>query len=89
MQENGILLSQGLVKIKLLRTMFDGKMAGILSGAGGAHCQLCTATFEQLHDVELIRDGYPINRSITAAKELFQSVNEEEFLSLVPMTVLD
>ncbi|KAI6661279.1 Dna-mediated transposase [Oopsacas minuta] len=82
MEENGIPLSQGLVRIKLLRTMFDGKMAGILSGAGGAHCQLCTATFKQLHDVELIRDGFPINRSITSAKELFQSVNEVEFLSL-------
>ncbi|KAI6648997.1 hypothetical protein LOD99_6880 [Oopsacas minuta] len=82
MEENGILLSQGLVRIKLLRTMFDGKMAGILSGAGGAHCQLCIPTFKQLHDVELIRDGFPINRSITSAKELFQSVNEVEFLSL-------
>ncbi|KAI6650537.1 hypothetical protein LOD99_7588 [Oopsacas minuta] len=82
MEENGIPLSQGLVRIKLLRTMFDGKMAGILSGAGGAHCQLCTATFKQLHDVELIRDGFPINRSLTSAKELFQSVNEVEFLSL-------
>ncbi|KAI6648498.1 hypothetical protein LOD99_8130 [Oopsacas minuta] len=82
MEENGIPLSQGLVRIKLPRTMFDGKMAGILSGAGGAHCQLCTATFKQLHDVELIRDGFPINRSITSAKELFQSVNEVEFLSL-------
>ena len=82
MEENGILLSQGLVRIKLLRTMFDGKMGGILSGAGGAHCQLCTETFKQLHDVELIRDGFPINRSITSAKELFQSVNEVEFLSL-------
>ena len=38
----------------------------------GAHCQLCTATFQQLHDVELILDSYPINRSITAAKELFR-----------------
>ncbi|KAI6659668.1 hypothetical protein LOD99_14591 [Oopsacas minuta] len=82
LEENGIPLSQRLVRIKLLRTMFDGKMAEILSGAGGAHCQLCTATFKQLHDVELIRDGFPINRSITSAKELFQSVNEVEFLSL-------
>ena len=82
MEENGMLLSQGLVRINLLRTMFDGKMAGIPSGAGGAHCQLCTATFKQLHDVELIREGFPINRSVTLAKELFQSVNEVEFLSL-------
>ena len=56
--------------------MFDGKMGGLLSGAGGAHCQLCTATFKQLHDLELIREGFPINRSISAAKEIFDSVKD-------------
>ena len=82
MQENGIHLAEVIVRVKLIRSMFDGKMAGILSGAGGAHCQLCTATFKQLHDIDLIRDGFPINRSISAAKELLNSVNKEEFLSL-------
>ena len=82
LQENGITLPQGIVKVKLVRSMFDGKMAGILSGVVGAHCQLCTATFKQLHDLELIREGFPINRSISAAKEIFHSVNKEEFLSL-------
>ena len=82
LQENGITFPQGIVKVKLVRSMFDGKMAGLLSGAGGAHCQLCTATFKQLHDLELIREGFPINRSISAAKEIFDSVNKEEFLSL-------
>ena len=77
LQENGITLPQGIVKVKLVRSMFDGKMAGILSGAGGAHCQLCTANFKQLHDFELIREGFPINRSISAAKEIFDSVNKE------------
>ena len=81
---NGVSLSegQGVVKVKVIRSMFDSKMAGILSGSGGAHCLLCTANFKQLHDIELIRDGFPINRSISAAKEIFAAVNKEEFLSL-------
>ena len=54
-----------------IRSMFDGKMSGILSGAAGAKCQLCTVTFDQLHDLEFIRSGFPINRSISAAKEIF------------------
>ena len=62
--------------------MFDGKMSGILTGAGGAKCQLCTASHKELHDVELIRSGFPINRTITAAKEIFSDVDEEEYLSL-------
>ena len=75
-------LEQGLVKVKVIRTMFDGKMSGILTGAGGAKCQLCTASHKELHDVELIRSGFPINRTITAAKEIFSYVDEEEYLSL-------
>ena len=54
----------------------------MLSGAGGANCQLCTATFGELKDLELVRCGFPINRTILSAKELFNSVDVDEFLSL-------
>ena len=57
-------------------------MAQILSGAGGASCQFCTATFKQIHDVDIVNDGFPINRFISDAKVLFEEVNEEQFLSL-------
>ena len=30
-------------------------MSGILSGASGAHCQLCTANLEELMDLEMVR----------------------------------
>ena len=81
-EQEGIELPQGLIKVKVLRSMFNGKMSGILSGAGGAKCQLCTATFKDLHDVELVRSGFPINRTVSAAREIFCSVNNDEFLSL-------
>lgn len=57
-------------------------MAQILSGAGGASCQFCTATFKQIHNVDIVTDGFPINRFISDANIIFQEVNEEEFLSL-------
>ena len=57
-------------------------MAQILSGAGGAPCQFCTATFKQIHDVDIVNNGFPINRFISDAKVLFEEVNEEQFLSL-------
>ena len=82
LQENGIPLPAGIIRVKIIRSMFDCKMAGILSGAGGAHCQLCTANIKELHDVELIGEGFPINRSISAARELFETVNKVEFLAL-------
>ena len=81
-EQEGISLPNGQIIAQIKRTMFDGKMSAILSGAGGASCQLCTAQFEELKDLDLIRDGYPINRFISDAKLIFETVDREEFLSL-------
>ena len=71
-----------MVQAKIIRSMLDGKMSGILSGAGGAHCQLCTANLRELKDLEMVRAGFPINRQILDAKELFTFVDKDEYLSL-------
>ena len=68
--------------MKISRTKFDGKMSKILSGAGGASCQLCTATHLQLKDLELIRSCFPINRQIQDAISIFNDVEISEFLKL-------
>ena len=81
-EEEGLLVPQGIVKVMILRTMFDGKMSGILSGAGGAHCQLCTASFAELKDLELVRSGFPMNRKISSAREICSSVEKEDYLLL-------
>ena len=65
--QNGITLQNGVVKVEIVRSMFDGKISAILSGAGGASCQMCTATHDDLKDRDLIEDGFPINRTITDA----------------------
>ena len=54
----------------------------ILSVAGGASCQLCTATHLQLKDLELIRSCFPINRQIQDAISIFNDVEISEFLKL-------
>ena len=38
------------VHVDIVRSMFDGKMAAILSGAGGGSFQLCTATHKEKKD---------------------------------------
>ena len=78
----GLNLLQGHVNVKVKRTMFDCKISSFLSGAGGASCQLCTATREQLTDMELVECGYPLNRHVKDAIDIFNDVNEEEFLRL-------
>ena len=50
-------------------------MAPILSGAGGANCQLCIATLKQIHDLEFVLEGFPINRAIHDAR-IFEEVDE-------------
>ena len=78
----GIQFPEGVVHVKIIRGMLDGKMSGILSGVSGASCQLCTANKQELKDLELVRTGFPINRHIADAKELFNYVDRDEYLSL-------
>ena len=82
-EDSGLDISTGHVNVRIIRSLFDSKMSATLSGAGGASCQLCTANHTQLKDLDLIRDGFPINRFIHDAKNLFDDVsNHEEFLKL-------
>ena len=61
---------------------FDTKMAAILDGAGCASCHLCTCSKDQLKNIDLIKQGFPINRSISLALKIFNEVDENEFISL-------
>ena len=57
-------------------------MAKLLSGSGGAHCQICTTTFAQAHDIDFVRDGFPINRFIHDAKLFLEEFDEGQLRSL-------
>ena len=79
-ENEGLHFPQGTVQTKIILSMLDGKMSGILSGAGGAHCQLCTANLDEIKDLEIVRGGFPIN--ISDAIDLFNFVDKDEFLAL-------
>ena len=81
-EHSGFDTIRGHVNVKILRSLFDSKMAATLSGAGRANCQLCTANHNQLKDMDLISDGFPINRHIHDAIDIFNDVNVEEFLKM-------
>ena len=85
-QANGFQLPQGKYDVRINHAMFDTKMAAILDGAGGAACHLYTATREQLTDKHPIQHGFPINRGIQQAREIFLEVDGDEFLSRPPST---
>ena len=38
-EQEGLRYPEGLVRIQIFRSMLDGKMSSILTGAGGAACQ--------------------------------------------------
>lgn len=48
------------VWIYIICLMFDCRMAAILSGVGGASCQLFMVTHDELKERELIIQDYPI-----------------------------
>ena len=54
MKLEGITLPEGFVHVKIVRSMIDEKMSGIISGAGGASCQMRTTNHEDLKDRELM-----------------------------------
>ena len=81
-EDSGINSSGGHLNVKIFRTLFDSKMAVTLSVAGGDSCQLCTANHKQLKDLDLITDGFQVNRYIHNAPEIFNDVNIEDFLKL-------
>ncbi|KAI6649991.1 hypothetical protein LOD99_6355 [Oopsacas minuta] len=70
--------------VDVVRSMLDGKMASILSGAGGASCQLCTATQKELKDRDLFLQGYPINRNISDAIQLFGELEDVDVFFSLP-----
>ena len=60
-----------------------GKCLQYFQGKGGASCQLCTATHTELKDQQLVLQGFPINRHISDAIEMFGEHEDiESFLSL-------
>ena len=77
--QQGISFSHGTAKVTIIRSMLDGKMSAILSGASGENCQLCTATITELRDLEIVTWGFPINRTNSSAKKVFSSVDSSEF----------
>ena len=74
----GLSIEGGLVIVDIIRFMFDGNMSAILSGAGGASCLMCIATHKELKDRELVTDGFPINRTITDAAQLFLEIEIDD-----------
>ena len=81
---DGISTEYGPIIVEINRSMFDGKMAAILSGAGGASCQMCTTTRKDLKDRNLVVDGFPINSIITNAAQLFSEIDDVDSLFALP-----
>ena len=79
--ENGFTLPQCHVNVQVIRSLFDTKMAGLLDGAGGASCHLCTlyATDSQIASIDWVRAGFPIDRFISDAKLIFDEVIRKTF----------
>ena len=82
--DTGLHILNGMnARVELIRSEVEGKMTHILSSAGCACCQICTATFKHIHNLDIVRDGFLINRYISDLKNFLEDVNEEEFLPMI------
>ena len=82
LNSTGVELPTGVVNIDITQCLFVTKMAAILDGLGGEACHLCIATREQIKDVQFVKHGFPINRFIDSAIQIFTEVDIDEFLTL-------
>ncbi|KAI6658815.1 hypothetical protein LOD99_15140 [Oopsacas minuta] len=57
-------------------------MAILLGGGGGASRDLCTTSDEEIKSINWVSSGFPINRLISDAWQLFDDVSEDDFLKL-------
>ncbi|KAI6646912.1 hypothetical protein LOD99_9104 [Oopsacas minuta] len=72
---NRLSLIGGHVQVDIVRSLFDTKMAGLLDGAGGASCHLCTASDEEIKSIDWIRSGFPINSNMEElCKETYEYI---------------
>ena len=73
-------LDKGPVVVDNIRLLGLTKNVTILSGPGGTSCQMCTATNIDFKDKDLVVHGFPINRTITDARQLFLDIEETGYI---------
>ena len=58
------------VKVDATMSMVDGKLHSLLSGCGGAFCCLCTNSQAECNDIERIKAGFLIDRTLDQTLEI-------------------
>ena len=83
-QSNGIRVELGdgskkraICKSALL-SMIDGKMITSLLQLGGAYCTMCSVSLLDSHKVDIIENGFTLDRSIKSITELALSLTDPE-----------
>ena len=59
-------------------SMADGKMVTTLLQLGGAYCTMCTKDMKECHKVDVIENGFVIDRSVETVKELALSLTDPD-----------
>ena len=66
------------VKVNANLRLADGKAVKEATGLGGAYCLVGTCSKESGHDIDCIKAGFEINRSMEKANEIFQQLFDKE-----------
>ena len=64
----------------------DGKLIEMTSGLNGAYCTACTASSEEGHNVDCVKDGFPIDRDMEGLWSLYGSLRKRKDGSIITRT---
>ena len=65
------------VKVNIISHMMDMKAAHLYLGLGGAFCDLCDFSKEQCHNVDVIANGFKINRTVQDLHTIFEDIQQD------------
>ena len=65
------------VKVNIISHMMDMKAAHLYLGLGGAFCDLCDFSKEQCHNVDVIANGFKINRTVQDLHNIFEDIQQD------------
>ena len=66
------------VKPVIRLTQGDGKVVKTITGLGGAFCTMCLATLKDAHDLDFIKDGFKIVRSMEQVSRTYNKLVDED-----------
>lgn len=66
------------LKVEIKSHMMDMKAAHLFLGLGGAYCDLCSYSRDACHSLDIIQNGFQIDRDVKTLHSIFQDLVQDD-----------